>query len=111
MFGGLVTLEIKLPVAIHREGDVYVARCLGLDVFSQGDDEAEALKNVKEAVFSFVTSCYDRGVLDQVLRESGFKRHSIEVPATPTYHEMIDIPIPLYMIENTPRKTHQKCPA
>jgi len=43
---------MKRPFAasVWREGDWYVAQCLELDVASQGEDEAEALKNLKEAL-------------------------------------------------------------
>ena len=36
--------------SVWREGDWYVAQCLELDVASQGETEAEALTNLKEAL-------------------------------------------------------------
>ena len=33
-----------------REGDLYVAQCLEVDVASQGESEDEALKNLREAL-------------------------------------------------------------
>ena len=43
---------MKRPFAasIWREGDWYVAQCLEVDVASQGETEAEALVNLKEAL-------------------------------------------------------------
>lgn len=43
---------MKRPFAasVWREGDWYVAQCLELDVASQGENEAEALSNLKEAL-------------------------------------------------------------
>lgn len=43
---------MKRPFAasVWREGDWYVAQCLELDVASQGETEAEALTNLKEAL-------------------------------------------------------------
>jgi predicted RNase H-like HicB family nuclease len=43
---------MKRPFAasVWREGDWYVAQCLELDVASQGETEAEALDNLKEAL-------------------------------------------------------------
>ncbi|MFN9297086.1 MAG: type II toxin-antitoxin system HicB family antitoxin [Acidobacteriota bacterium] len=43
---------MKRPFAasVWREGDWYVAQCLELDVASQGETEAEALANLKEAL-------------------------------------------------------------
>jgi predicted RNase H-like HicB family nuclease len=39
-----------LTAAVHQEDDWYVARCLELDVASQGDSLASALANLREAV-------------------------------------------------------------
>lgn len=43
---------MKRPFAasVWREGDWYVSQCLELDVASQGETEAEALTNLKEAL-------------------------------------------------------------
>lgn len=43
---------MKRPFAasVWREGHWYVAQCLELDVASQGETEAEALTNLKEAL-------------------------------------------------------------
>jgi len=40
----------KFTASVWREGDWYVAQCLEVDVASQGRTEAEALKNLKEAL-------------------------------------------------------------
>ena len=39
-----------LTAAVHQEDDWYVARCLELDVASQGESVGEALENLREAV-------------------------------------------------------------
>jgi predicted RNase H-like HicB family nuclease len=36
--------------SITREGDWYVSQCLEVDVASQGETEAEALDNLREAL-------------------------------------------------------------
>ena len=43
---------MKRPFAatVWREGKWYVSECLELDVASQGESEAEALSNLKEAM-------------------------------------------------------------
>jgi predicted RNase H-like HicB family nuclease len=38
------------PAAVWKEGDWFVAQCLEVDVASQGETEAEALENLKEAL-------------------------------------------------------------
>lgn len=40
----------KIRYEIHQEDGVFVARCLDLDVTSDGDTEAEALENLREAI-------------------------------------------------------------
>ena len=43
---------MKRPFAasVWREGDWYVSQCLEVDIASQGETEAEALTNLKEAL-------------------------------------------------------------
>jgi len=41
---------VRLTAAIHQEGSGYVARCLELDVVSQGDTIEEAKGNLVEAI-------------------------------------------------------------
>lgn len=41
---------MRLTAAIHQEGTGYVARCLELDVLSQGDTIEEAKANLIEAI-------------------------------------------------------------
>lgn len=41
---------MELTAAITHEGELFVARCLEVDVTSQGDSMDEALSNLKEAL-------------------------------------------------------------
>ena len=43
-------LERDLQVVIYREGDGFVARCLNVDVASEGATEADARANILEAL-------------------------------------------------------------
>ncbi len=52
---------------IRREGDWYVAKCLGLPVTTQGETDSEAMGNLIEATQLFIESCLERGTLEQVL--------------------------------------------
>ncbi|HET8681910.1 MAG TPA: type II toxin-antitoxin system HicB family antitoxin [Micromonosporaceae bacterium] len=40
--------------AVHQEEDWYIARCLELDVASQGESVDEALSNLREAVEAYL---------------------------------------------------------
>ena len=41
---------MELTAAITHEGELFVARCLEVDVTSQGDSMEDALTNLKEAL-------------------------------------------------------------
>jgi predicted RNase H-like HicB family nuclease len=43
-----------LTAAVHQEDDWYVARCLELDVASQGESVNDALANLREAVEAYL---------------------------------------------------------
>ncbi len=40
----------RFRASVWKEGDLYVAQCLEVDVASQGQTEEEALENLKEAL-------------------------------------------------------------
>lgn len=46
----------ECSAVVQREGDVFVAQCLDVDVASQGASEAEALANLQEALELYVRS-------------------------------------------------------
>ncbi|HUZ02002.1 MAG TPA: type II toxin-antitoxin system HicB family antitoxin [Thermomicrobiaceae bacterium] len=43
-------MKRTFSASIVQEGDWYVAQCLEIDVASQGETEAEALDNLREAL-------------------------------------------------------------
>ena len=68
-----VTFNVQLPYTVRRNGVAHVAWCPALDVYSQGPSHKKAVLNLADALRLFLMSCYERGTLDQVLRESGFR--------------------------------------
>jgi predicted RNase H-like HicB family nuclease len=46
----------EFSAVVQREGDIYVAQCLDVDVASQGASEEEALANLQEALELYVQS-------------------------------------------------------
>jgi predicted RNase H-like HicB family nuclease len=46
----MASMVRTFTAAVHEEDDWYVARCLELDVASQGETLEEALANLREAV-------------------------------------------------------------
>ncbi len=91
-----VKFEISLQAAVKKEGKWYIASCEVLDVHSQGKTESKALSNLVEALTLFIESCWDRGTLDEVLKNSGFEPSPIERHEQGRSGEhTIKIPLPL----------------
>jgi predicted RNase H-like HicB family nuclease len=67
-----IAMEFKLPPRIRKKGRWFISSCPLLDVHSQGDTRDKAEHNLVDALASFLISCYERGTLDEVLRDSGF---------------------------------------
>ena len=55
---------MRLTAAIHQEGTGYVARCLELDVVSQGDTIEEARATLVEAIELLFEDPADRREID-----------------------------------------------
>lgn len=87
-----IDITFQFPLQIIQKERWYVASCPVLDVYSQGETSEQARKNLIEALTLFITSCFERGTLDAVLKESGFRPYQ---PSLPTEGNMIRIPIHL----------------
>jgi predicted RNase H-like HicB family nuclease len=69
----LLKFELEVPVEVHKGSTAFIARCPIFDVSSQGKTPVEAKKNLVDALFLFVTTCFEMGTLDEVMKECGFK--------------------------------------
>lgn len=87
-------LEVKLPISIKKKADIYVICCPPLDIWSQGKTESEARKNIGEAVKLFLMTCIEKGTLEAVLKECGFKPSRTISRKAPKDHRYVNIPIP-----------------
>jgi len=97
-------VEMKVPAEIFKDGPVYVSCCPIFDVYSQGDTEEEAKKNLVEALTGFIATCYEMGTLSAVLRDSGFMpAEKIEAEEPEDQNEkFIDIPLPFMYKKDGP---------
>jgi predicted RNase H-like HicB family nuclease len=99
--------NVQLPYAVKRDGASHVAWCPALDVYSQGPSHKKAVANLADALRLFLMSCYDRGTLDKVLRESGF-RPAIPIRRTSTKQAVSKgfdtLMVPLPFLVDTRRK-------
>jgi predicted RNase H-like HicB family nuclease len=106
-----IQFEMKLPITIKKKGKWYISSCPVLDVVTQGETEKKARSNIVEALTLFIASCYERGTLEEVLRECGFKAI---LPGRrrrkpfPLYDEedMVTVPIPFLVEANGARQCH-----
>ena len=67
-----IGIEFRLPAKIRKKGKWYVSSCASLDVHSQGHTREEARQNLIDALDFFLESCFERGTLEEVLRDAGF---------------------------------------
>jgi len=77
----------RLPIKIEKGEKYYVASCPAFDVASQGKTVNKAKSNLGEALTAFFISCIERGVLDSVLKECGFKSAKKPSSARPRWTE------------------------
>ena len=104
-----IVFEARFPAEVKKEEDYYVSCCPVLDVWSQGPTKRKALENLTEAVQLFLISCFERGTLDEVLRDCGFTAYK-KIPKPrpfPSRYESIRVPLPF----QTSGKVASHCPA
>ena len=95
--------SVRLPITIKKRAKWYIASCLVLDIHSQGETERIAKKNLKEAVGMFISSCFERGTLDDVLKECGFVPYTESAKLHMPSKDYINIPLPMVIDEEKSR--------
>ncbi len=105
-----VQFNLSVPVKTTKKKKWYLASCPILDVHSQGETEKKAKENLGEALSLFLISCFERGTLDAVLKNCGFKAAYPPPPATKrppiTEKDYINVPIPLLVSQNSQVQCH-----
>ncbi len=88
-----VEFTVKVPINIKKKGNIFVSSCPVLDLFSQGATEKEAWDNIGETIRLFITTCFEQGTLDAVLKQCGFKplKRRVKLPED---QKFITVPIP-----------------
>lgn len=90
-----ITLSFQLPYRIRPDQGWYVASCPSLDVHSQGKSQKQAKDNLREALTLFLTSCIERGTLDQVLKDTQVARARRAPSRAKGRRHILDIPLHL----------------
>ena len=65
-------IDFDAKIEIKKDPVGFVSFCPAIDLWSQGDTEEEAEKNINEALFLFLESVQKMGTLDSVLKDCGF---------------------------------------
>jgi|ERR1700675_2485613 predicted RNase H-like HicB family nuclease len=65
-------VAFKLAVFVTKRGKWHLAVCPALDLAAQGPTPEKAVASLRDAVRGFVADCFERGVLDEVLKRAGF---------------------------------------
>ena len=87
-------VEFTVPAEVREEGAYYVSVCPPLDVYSQGATEEAALVNLAEALHLFMESCFERGTLEEVLKDRGFRPDSSDLEPAEGQRR-VRVPLPL----------------
>lgn len=101
----VIRFEMKVPVDVKQEGNLFVTSCVLLDVHSQGYTEEEALENIVDALQLFIVSCYERGTLDEVLSDCGFELAD-DSGLEPEDGRTVTVPLPLVAARHAETHAH-----
>lgn len=58
----MATRERRLSYVVYQEDDGFVARCLDVNVASEGDTESEAVGNLREALELYFEDVADEAI-------------------------------------------------
>jgi predicted RNase H-like HicB family nuclease len=71
-------MKLETTVTVWREDEQFIAHAMPLDVMSSGRTHEEARHAVAEAVRVFLETAEERGVLETILEECGYRRKNDE---------------------------------
>jgi predicted RNase H-like HicB family nuclease len=104
-----ITANVRAATRRDDDTSVYVAWCPTLQLYSQGTDEKRARQALEGAIFLFLTTCMNHGVLDEALRDRGFssaasrdtkspEQWSKEFVTVEKYDQTYELDVPLYLL-------------
>ncbi|MFZ7126376.1 MAG: type II toxin-antitoxin system HicB family antitoxin [Desulfobacterales bacterium] len=105
-----IEMQLRVPIKFKVYKRYVVASCPALDVCSQGDSIESAKGALGEALAAFLTSCLERGVLGDVLKNCGFKavpkpkKHTVKPLAT--REDYLNIPLHLLSEQGNDNHCH-----
>ena len=66
-------MDLGFTVRILREDGTFIAHVPELDVSSCGDTEADARRNIADAMQGFLETAREQGTLNDILQEAGYR--------------------------------------
>jgi predicted RNase H-like HicB family nuclease len=104
---GSVQVKFRLPAVVSKKNGWFISSCPLLDVFSQGKTKKQALDNLQDALKLFIESCFERGTLGKILKQSGFETSDARRPALPDGHQdYVNVPLSLIAKRHAEARTH-----
>ena len=87
---GKVVVDVLLTIEQHRETETYAARIRPLGLTAYGCDKPTAILNCKQLFAQFIDSYRRKGMLEQVLDNSGLEWHWVKDHTTsqPDYEDV-----------------------
>jgi len=90
-----VSVNLKVPVSIFKEGKAFIAYSPVLDLSTSGRTFAEVKTRFKSVLQIFFQEIHKLGTTDKVLSDLGWRKIKQSwKPPIPVSHELADISIP-----------------
>lgn len=119
-----IDVNFRLQAAIRQDSETssFVAYCPTIDLYSAGRTRGDAKKALIAAAVTYVRLCYERGILDQILKSKGLTATALPGP-TPlpdagqfirvtehasAYDDVFDLDIPLHLVGSR-QQEKQEC--
>ncbi len=102
-----IRMTLVLPYKVKKNDSWYISSCSMLDIHSQGKTEKKAIENLNEALALFLFSCFERGTLVEVLKESGItiQQKTAHTSKKINRSRLLDVDIP-FNIKRSPAVCH-----
>lgn len=100
-------IDFKLAVFVKKRRKWYLAMCPILDLAAQGSTPEKAVASLKDAVRGFVADYFQRGVLDEVMKDAGFGPPESRVASIWERRSTRFVRVPLPLLHRGRRSIHQ----
>ncbi len=91
-------IQVVLKITFKKDKDIFISYCPALDLADYGKTLKLAEKNLKITTKLFLDSCVKRKVLEDVLRDCGWKKYKKVEPKTSDLKTTIQIPVKFYSL-------------